>query len=83
MEVVSIGILFGHIYLINMSICKNLWCPLVRISKMNWASNTNLSPYHPTLEEDNTSGMNRLDNTLTSLEEDDEAILVEPLLEPV
>jgi hypothetical protein len=35
--------------------------------------------YHLTLEYDNTSSMNRLENTMTSLEEDDQMILVAPL----
>jgi hypothetical protein len=43
---------------------------------MDWASNTNLSPYHPTHEQDNTSTMDRTGHTMLSLEEDDKVILV-------
>jgi hypothetical protein len=42
---------------------------------MVWASNTDSLLYHPTLEYHNTSVMNILESTMTSLEEDDQAIL--------
>jgi hypothetical protein len=69
-------ILFGHVYLINLSIGKNLWCPPSPNKQMDWASNTNSSPYHPTHEQDNTSAMDRTGRTMLSPEEDDKAILV-------
>jgi hypothetical protein len=47
--------------------------------KTDWTSNMDSSPYHPTLEEDNTSAMNRLESTMTFLEKDDQANLVAPL----
>jgi hypothetical protein len=43
---------------------------------MDWASNTNSSPYHPTHEQDNITVMDRMGRTMLSLEEDDKAILV-------
>jgi hypothetical protein len=42
----------------------------------DWASNTDSLSYHPTLEYDNTSVMDRARRSMPSLEEDDQVILV-------
>jgi hypothetical protein len=49
----------------------------------DWASNMDSSSYHPTLELDNTSVMNKLESTMTSLQEDDQTILAALSFKPV